>query len=129
VSNACSGEPGEIPDEEVNAHLGNPGLDYLPALAGSPMPVAPGAGGSWRRSTAMSSKKSAPTNRSAVLERRIGRAGELERGYEGTTRAAGANRTVEGFPGLSDLGNIPGSFIRVDGETEIFSSSQSLTSS
>jgi Domain of unknown function (DUF4440) len=26
VSNACSGEPGEVPDNEVNAHLGNPGL-------------------------------------------------------------------------------------------------------
>ena len=26
VSNACSGEPGEVPDDEVNAHLGNPGL-------------------------------------------------------------------------------------------------------
>jgi hypothetical protein len=25
VSNACSGEPGEVPDIEVNAHLGNPG--------------------------------------------------------------------------------------------------------
>ncbi len=25
VSNACSGEPGEVPDDEVNAHLGNPG--------------------------------------------------------------------------------------------------------
>jgi hypothetical protein len=25
VSNARSGEPGEIPDEEVNADLGNPG--------------------------------------------------------------------------------------------------------
>ena len=25
VSNACSGEPGEVPDNEVNAHLGNPG--------------------------------------------------------------------------------------------------------
>ena len=27
VSNACSREPGEVPDNEVNAHLGNPGLD------------------------------------------------------------------------------------------------------
>jgi len=27
MSNACSGEPGEVPDEEVNAHLGNPGLE------------------------------------------------------------------------------------------------------
>ena len=26
LSNACSGEPGEYPDSEVNAHLGNPGL-------------------------------------------------------------------------------------------------------
>ena len=25
VSNACSGEPGEVPDDEVNAHLGNLG--------------------------------------------------------------------------------------------------------
>ena len=25
MSNACSGEPGEVPDEEVNAQLGNPG--------------------------------------------------------------------------------------------------------
>jgi hypothetical protein len=25
VSNASSGEPGEVPDNEVNAHLGNPG--------------------------------------------------------------------------------------------------------
>jgi hypothetical protein len=25
VSNACSGEPGEVPSDEVNAHLGNPG--------------------------------------------------------------------------------------------------------
>lgn len=24
VSNACSGEPDEVPDREVNAHLGNP---------------------------------------------------------------------------------------------------------
>jgi hypothetical protein len=24
VYNACSGEPGEVPDDEVNAHLGNP---------------------------------------------------------------------------------------------------------
>jgi hypothetical protein len=24
VSNGCSGEPGEIPSDEVNAHLGNP---------------------------------------------------------------------------------------------------------
>ena len=24
VSNACSGEPGEVPDNEVNAHLGIP---------------------------------------------------------------------------------------------------------
>jgi hypothetical protein len=30
VSNACSGEPGEVPDEEVNAHLGNPGLTNTP---------------------------------------------------------------------------------------------------
>ena len=27
MSNACSGEPGEVPDEEVNAHLGNTGLE------------------------------------------------------------------------------------------------------
>jgi hypothetical protein len=26
VSNACSGQPGEVPDDEVNSHLGNPGL-------------------------------------------------------------------------------------------------------
>ena len=26
VSNACSGESDEVPDNEVNAHLGNPGL-------------------------------------------------------------------------------------------------------
>jgi hypothetical protein len=26
VSNTCSGEPNEVPDNEVNAHLGNPGL-------------------------------------------------------------------------------------------------------
>ena len=26
VSDACSGEPREVPDNEVNAHLGNPGL-------------------------------------------------------------------------------------------------------
>ena len=25
VSNACSGEPDEVPDNKVNAHLGNPG--------------------------------------------------------------------------------------------------------
>ena len=25
VSNASSGDPGEVPDEEINAHLGNPG--------------------------------------------------------------------------------------------------------
>jgi hypothetical protein len=25
VSNASSGEPGEVQDHEVNAHLGNPG--------------------------------------------------------------------------------------------------------
>ena len=25
VSNVCSGEPGEVPDNEVNTHLGNPG--------------------------------------------------------------------------------------------------------
>ena len=25
VSNASSGEPGEVPGDEVNAHLGNPG--------------------------------------------------------------------------------------------------------
>ena len=25
VSNACLGKPGEVPDNEVNAHLGNPG--------------------------------------------------------------------------------------------------------
>ena len=30
VSNACSGEPGEVPNDEVNAHLGNPGLDCNP---------------------------------------------------------------------------------------------------
>jgi hypothetical protein len=27
VSNACSGEPDEVPDNEVKAHLGNPGLN------------------------------------------------------------------------------------------------------
>jgi hypothetical protein len=26
-SNASSGDPGEVPDEEINAHLGNPGLN------------------------------------------------------------------------------------------------------
>lgn len=25
VYNACSGEPDDVPDDEVNAHLGNPG--------------------------------------------------------------------------------------------------------
>jgi hypothetical protein len=25
MPNACSGEPGEVPDDEVNAHLRNPG--------------------------------------------------------------------------------------------------------
>ncbi len=25
MSNVCSGEPGETPDDEVNAHPGNPG--------------------------------------------------------------------------------------------------------
>ncbi len=28
VSNACSGEPGEFPDDEVNAHLENPGYKH-----------------------------------------------------------------------------------------------------
>ena len=27
ASNTCSGEPGMIADGQVNAHLGNPGLD------------------------------------------------------------------------------------------------------
>src|SRR5262245_35965755 len=36
VSNACSGEPGEIPDEEVNARLGNPGLFRKGARAMQP---------------------------------------------------------------------------------------------
>ena len=26
-SNASSGDPGEVPDDEVNAHLGNPGVE------------------------------------------------------------------------------------------------------
>ena len=28
VSNACSGEPGDVPDDQVIAHLGNPGCDH-----------------------------------------------------------------------------------------------------
>jgi hypothetical protein len=28
VCNACSGEPVEVPDNEVNAHLGNPGYSF-----------------------------------------------------------------------------------------------------
>ncbi len=30
VSNARSGEPGEVPDNEVNAHLGNSCTDFRP---------------------------------------------------------------------------------------------------
>ncbi len=30
MSNARSGEPGEVPDNEVNAHLGNPCTDFRP---------------------------------------------------------------------------------------------------
>jgi hypothetical protein len=33
--NASSGEPDEIPDNEVNAHLGNPGLSNLPEGSGT----------------------------------------------------------------------------------------------
>src|SRR5262245_50636912 len=29
-SNACSGAPGEVPDNEVNAHLGNPAYIHIP---------------------------------------------------------------------------------------------------
>jgi hypothetical protein len=29
VSNACPGESGEVTDVEVNAHLGNPGLELF----------------------------------------------------------------------------------------------------
>ena len=47
VSNACSGEPGEVPDEEVNAQLGNPGWDkdITPCLKQPP----PGLGGVLQR--------------------------------------------------------------------------------
>src|SRR3954452_6236870 len=31
-SNACSGEPGEVPEDEVNAHLGDPGQQFQPGL-------------------------------------------------------------------------------------------------
>ncbi len=33
-ANGCSGQPGEVPDNEVNAHLGNPG-------GGVPIPRPP----------------------------------------------------------------------------------------
>jgi small multidrug resistance pump len=39
VSNACPGESGEVPDAEVNAHLGNPGLKIEQTDEGEPMPA------------------------------------------------------------------------------------------
>jgi hypothetical protein len=39
VSNASSGDPGEVPAEEINAHLGNPGFSRFEIVALGPAVV------------------------------------------------------------------------------------------
>ena len=54
VSNACSGTPGGVPDDEINAHLGNPGLENLRWF------LAKGAPSRWESSMSLDLEADAP---------------------------------------------------------------------